>query len=261
MLARLEHSNLFVARLEHGALFRVHPLFAEFARFQLAAPRPGMADDIHRRAATGCGLAAWPVEAVEHAAAAGDHALRRRRSSPSIIRTSSARGRAHPPALGPHVAGRAALRAPGARAAAARDRAMSGEARSRERRFLEPAVARQARRLHAPHAARRRGGRRRCARSPSTAASHRAVLEGRRAVEIALARDEELVAASRATRTRSTSPATWTRRGRPRAGRSSIPRRSAVRRARRSRGPRSRSSRWSAANSRSAVRTPRRRAR
>ena len=39
-LKALEHSNLFVARLEHTGWFRVHPLFAEFAEFQLEVARP-----------------------------------------------------------------------------------------------------------------------------------------------------------------------------------------------------------------------------
>ena len=38
-LAALEHSNLLVARLEHGGWFRVHPLFAEFAECQLEVTR------------------------------------------------------------------------------------------------------------------------------------------------------------------------------------------------------------------------------
>ena len=40
-LKELEHSNLFVARLEHTGWFRVHPLFAEFAEFQLESHDPG----------------------------------------------------------------------------------------------------------------------------------------------------------------------------------------------------------------------------
>jgi LuxR family transcriptional regulator, maltose regulon positive regulatory protein len=74
-LDRLEHSNLFVAGLEHGGWYRVHPLFAEFAEFQLAKVDPGAAQQIHRRAARWFLARGLPLEAVEHAAAAGDHEL------------------------------------------------------------------------------------------------------------------------------------------------------------------------------------------
>ncbi len=73
LLAELERSNSFLVRLEHGGWFRVHPLFAEFAGFQLASLEPGAATEIHRRAAGWLLSHGLPVEAVEHAAAAGDH--------------------------------------------------------------------------------------------------------------------------------------------------------------------------------------------
>ena len=74
-LKELEHSNLFVARLEHTGWFRVHPLFAEFAEFQLESHDPGAAREIHRRAALWFLERGLVPEAVEHAAAAHDHAL------------------------------------------------------------------------------------------------------------------------------------------------------------------------------------------
>ena len=74
-LKELEHSNLFVARLEHTGWFRVHPLFAEFAEFQLESHDPGAAREIHRRAALWFLERGLLPEAVEHAAAAHDHAL------------------------------------------------------------------------------------------------------------------------------------------------------------------------------------------
>jgi LuxR family transcriptional regulator, maltose regulon positive regulatory protein len=74
-LAALERSNLFVNRLEHGGWYRIHPLFAEFAEFQLASEVPGAAAEIRRRAADWLRSHAFPVEAVEHASAAGDHEL------------------------------------------------------------------------------------------------------------------------------------------------------------------------------------------
>ena len=74
-LAELEHTNLFVSRLERGGWFRIHPLFAEYARAQLAALEPGARIRIHRRAAKWLRARGLPVEAVGHAAAAGDHEL------------------------------------------------------------------------------------------------------------------------------------------------------------------------------------------
>ena len=72
-LAELEHSNLFVSRLERGGWFRIHSLFAEYARTQLAAREPEAPTRIHRRAAEWLRARGLPVQAVEHAAAAGDH--------------------------------------------------------------------------------------------------------------------------------------------------------------------------------------------
>ena len=74
-LERLEQTNLFVGRLEHGGWFRVHSLVGEFAQFQLAALESGAAEEIHRRAALWFRARGLPVEAAEHAAAAGDKAL------------------------------------------------------------------------------------------------------------------------------------------------------------------------------------------
>src|SRR5580765_8231844 len=67
-LAALEHSNLLVARLEHGGWFRVHPLFAEFAECQLKARDAGAPLEIHRRAALWFLDQGLVAEAVEHAA-------------------------------------------------------------------------------------------------------------------------------------------------------------------------------------------------
>jgi LuxR family transcriptional regulator, maltose regulon positive regulatory protein len=73
VLSDLEETNLFVLSLERREWFRVHALFAEFATARLALIEPGEPQMIHRRAAgwlRGHGLV---VEAVAHAAAAGDH--------------------------------------------------------------------------------------------------------------------------------------------------------------------------------------------
>lgn len=73
VLEELERSNFFVIRLEHGGWFRVHSLFADFAGFQLDAVDPSVAPELHHRAAAWLRSVGLPVEAVEHAAAAGDH--------------------------------------------------------------------------------------------------------------------------------------------------------------------------------------------
>jgi ATP/maltotriose-dependent transcriptional regulator MalT len=74
-LAELEHSNLFVSRLERGGWFRIHSLFAEYARAQLALLDPGERTRIHQRAAECFRSRGLPAEAVAHAAAAVDHDL------------------------------------------------------------------------------------------------------------------------------------------------------------------------------------------
>jgi LuxR family maltose regulon positive regulatory protein len=72
-LDELEHSNMFVIRLERQEWFRVHSLFAEFAVAQLATAQPRAPLEIHRRAAGWLEARGLIVEAVEHASAAGDH--------------------------------------------------------------------------------------------------------------------------------------------------------------------------------------------
>ena len=74
-LAELERSNLFVVRLNRGGWYRIHALFAEYAQAQLASSDPGAAARIHRRAAEWLRSHRLPVEAVVHAAAAGDHEI------------------------------------------------------------------------------------------------------------------------------------------------------------------------------------------
>jgi ATP/maltotriose-dependent transcriptional regulator MalT len=74
-LAELEHSNLLVSKLERGGWYRIHALFADYARAQLASLQPGATTQMHRRAAEWLRSRGLPVKAVEHAAAAGDHAL------------------------------------------------------------------------------------------------------------------------------------------------------------------------------------------
>ena len=73
VLRGLEESNLFVLSLERREWFRVHALFAEFATARLARVEPTEPHEIHRRAAGWLRSRGLVVEAVEHAAAAGDH--------------------------------------------------------------------------------------------------------------------------------------------------------------------------------------------
>ncbi len=72
-LAELERSNLFLQRLERGGWFRLHSLVAEFALARLATAEPGAAERIHGRAAAWFRARGLAAEAIEHAAAAGDH--------------------------------------------------------------------------------------------------------------------------------------------------------------------------------------------
>jgi LuxR family transcriptional regulator, maltose regulon positive regulatory protein len=71
-LAELEESNMFVLSLERREWFRVHALFSEFATAQLAAVEPSVPRTIHRRASEWLRGRGLVVEAVQHAAAAGD---------------------------------------------------------------------------------------------------------------------------------------------------------------------------------------------
>ena len=114
-LAELERSNLFVSRLERGGWFRIHSLFAEYARTQLASVDPGAPTLIHRRAAVWLRSHGLAVEAVRHAAAAGDHELVAELMVEYHL--PLIRGGAGPDgaALGSDVAGGPARRASGAR--------------------------------------------------------------------------------------------------------------------------------------------------
>jgi LuxR family maltose regulon positive regulatory protein len=94
VLRTLEHSNLFVAGLEHSGWFRVHPLFAEFAEFQLESREAGAAIEIHRRAALWFLERGLLQEAVDHAAAGQDYELLARIVSEHhlpVIRSGGAR--------------------------------------------------------------------------------------------------------------------------------------------------------------------------
>ena len=75
ILSDLEHSNLFVQRLERGAWYRVHPLFAEYARAQLTDAEPDAPARIDTHAARWLRERGLVIEALEHASAAGDHEM------------------------------------------------------------------------------------------------------------------------------------------------------------------------------------------
>jgi ATP/maltotriose-dependent transcriptional regulator MalT len=74
-LAELDRSNLFIVRLERGGWYRIHSLLAEYAQAELAASDPAASLRIQRRAAAWFRERSLPMEAVRHAAAAGDHEL------------------------------------------------------------------------------------------------------------------------------------------------------------------------------------------
>ena len=74
-LAELGLSYQFISRSDRGGWFRVHSLFAEYARAQLAPLDGDAPRAIHRRAAEWLRSQGLVVQAVEHAAAAGDDQL------------------------------------------------------------------------------------------------------------------------------------------------------------------------------------------
>ncbi len=74
-LYELEHVSLFLSRLGKGGWFRLHSLLADYVRVQGAVSAPVEAGEIHRRAAEWFLSHGMPLEAVEHASAAGDHEM------------------------------------------------------------------------------------------------------------------------------------------------------------------------------------------
>lgn len=73
LLDALEGANAFLQRLKRAGWYRIHPLFADFARAELAAVDPGAAERYHRRAAEWLEGHGMPVEALTHASAARDY--------------------------------------------------------------------------------------------------------------------------------------------------------------------------------------------
>ena len=74
-LTALAHNNLLLTRLDGRDWFRLHPLFAEFATLRLRDQHRGAPEAIHRQAAEWLWSEGLPVEAIEHAAAAGEEQM------------------------------------------------------------------------------------------------------------------------------------------------------------------------------------------
>ena len=76
MLEALQQANLFVVPLDdERKWYRYHHLFAQLLRARLDETRPGLAADLHRRAAAWHDENGLGLGAVQHALATGDHAL------------------------------------------------------------------------------------------------------------------------------------------------------------------------------------------
>ena len=195
VLAELEESGMFVLSLERREWFRVHALFAEFATAQLGAVEPTVPQTIHRRAAEWLRGRGLVVEAVQHAAAAGDFevvaellgeyhlALIRNGRSGTLVRWAQA------------IPDESLIDHPGAAVGAATAALLVGRMTRERRRFL-----RLADRARAEHP-QRFGAYEDCVTAMVRAAGlddgvSEAVVEGYRAVELAQrGADETLVAA------------------------------------------------------------------
>ena len=113
-LAELEHSNLFVSRLERGGWFRIHSLFAEYARAAARVARTGRAD--------ADSSASRRVAQIARVAGRGGRArgrsrrARARRAAPGRVPPAADQKRRRPDAsaLGSDAAGRPDRRASGA---------------------------------------------------------------------------------------------------------------------------------------------------
>lgn len=76
LLRRMSGENTFVLPIRtHPACYRIHPLFRELLRVQLARTRPDTIHDLHRRAAHWFDAHGRLVSAVRHAVATDDWAL------------------------------------------------------------------------------------------------------------------------------------------------------------------------------------------
>ncbi len=72
-LEGLESANLFIVPLDdERSWYRYHHLFADLLRARLRQLEPGLVTDLHRRASLWYEAHHFPIEAVDHALAAGD---------------------------------------------------------------------------------------------------------------------------------------------------------------------------------------------
>lgn len=91
-LDQLVHANAFVVALGNaGHWYRYHPMLREMLQRQLAVTEPDVVGTLHRRASSWFATHGSPIEAMRHAAAAGDWALLGRvlveRAAPALVST------------------------------------------------------------------------------------------------------------------------------------------------------------------------------
>ncbi len=198
VLAELERSNLLVSRLERGGWFRIHSLFAAYARTALASSEPIAATTIQRRAAEWLRSHGLPMEALRHAAAAGDHefvaevlveyylSLIRSGDGGTLLRWVRT------------LPDDRVLEHPELAAAAAAAAVLAGEGAIEQRRFMQLADRAQSQQ-HGQSDAYVEIWVRLVRAGTIDGGVGRAVLDGRRAVELARASSDEILTGARAT--------------------------------------------------------------
>ena len=198
VLAELERSNLLVSRLERGGWFRIHSLFAAYARTQLASSEPTAATTIQRRAAEWLRSRGLPMEALRHAAAAGDHefvaevlveyylSLIRSGDGGTLLRWVRT------------LPDDCVLEHPELAAAAAAAAVLAGDGAIEQRRFMQLADRAQSRQ-HGQSDAYVEIWVRLVRAGTVDGGVGQAVLDGRRAVELARASSDEILTGARAT--------------------------------------------------------------
>lgn len=73
VLAQLDQAGVFLIALDQAGHYRYHSLFADFLGLRLAREAPSASRRLHLRASSWYETAGWPVAAIEHALAAGEH--------------------------------------------------------------------------------------------------------------------------------------------------------------------------------------------
>jgi LuxR family maltose regulon positive regulatory protein len=89
-LEQLVRANAFVVALgSEGHWYRYHPMLREMLQHQLSMSEPDLVNTLHRRASSWFAVHGSPIEAMRHAAVAGDWALLGRvlvtRAAPSLV--------------------------------------------------------------------------------------------------------------------------------------------------------------------------------